>query len=52
MERPLSDYDFLRFDPNNTSNLHCAYCRYHRPDEVIDREQFRELRLHQLPRVY
>ncbi|MGO9555656.1 MAG: radical SAM protein [Syntrophobacteraceae bacterium] len=42
MELPPSDYDYLRFDPNNTCNLHCAYCHNSRSDEVIDMEQFRE----------
>ncbi len=42
MDHPPSDYDFLRFDLNNTCNLHCVYCHGHRSDEVIDMEQFRE----------
>jgi MoaA/NifB/PqqE/SkfB family radical SAM enzyme len=42
MEHPPSDYDYLRFDLNNTCNLRCVYCHSHRSDEVIDLEQFRD----------
>jgi MoaA/NifB/PqqE/SkfB family radical SAM enzyme len=42
MEQPPSNYECLRFDPNNTCNLRCVYCHNHRSDEVIDAEQFRE----------
>jgi molybdenum cofactor biosynthesis enzyme MoaA len=40
--REPSDYEYLRFDPNNTCNLHCVYCHNHRSDAVIDAESFRE----------
>lgn len=35
-------YDTIRFDPNNTCNLHCVYCHNHRSDQTIDAEQFRQ----------
>jgi MoaA/NifB/PqqE/SkfB family radical SAM enzyme len=33
-------YVALRFDPNNTCNLHCVYCHNHRSNEVIDTAAF------------
>jgi molybdenum cofactor biosynthesis enzyme MoaA len=42
MEQSPSNYESLRFDPNNTCNLRCVYCHNHRSDEVIDAEQFRK----------
>jgi molybdenum cofactor biosynthesis enzyme MoaA/SAM-dependent methyltransferase len=36
----LANYVALRFDPNNTCNLHCVYCHNHRSDEVIEQELF------------
>jgi MoaA/NifB/PqqE/SkfB family radical SAM enzyme len=33
---PPSRYYALRFDPNNTCNLHCVYCHNHRTEETID----------------
>ena len=35
-------YATIRFDPNNTCNLHCVYCHNHRSDQTIDAEQFRQ----------
>jgi molybdenum cofactor biosynthesis enzyme MoaA len=36
---PATQYGALRFDPNNTCNLHCVYCHNHRSDEIIDTDQ-------------
>jgi len=33
---PRSRFGALRFDPNNTCNLHCVYCHNHRSDEIIE----------------
>jgi len=35
-------YATIRFDPNNTCNLHCVYCHNHRSDQTIDADQFRQ----------
>jgi molybdenum cofactor biosynthesis enzyme MoaA len=32
-------YDYLRFDSNNTCNVHCVYCHNHRSDAVISTEE-------------
>lgn len=40
MDEPPARYGALRFDPNNTCNLHCVYCHNHRSDETIDSENF------------
>lgn len=37
---PPSRYGVLRFDPNNTCNLHCVYCHNHRSDDIIDTDEF------------
>lgn len=39
--QPRTRYGALRFDPNNTCNLHCVYCHNHRSDDVIALDQFR-----------
>jgi len=39
---PPVRYGVLRFDPNNTCNLHCVYCHNHRSDEVIGADEFAE----------
>ncbi|WP_423414773.1 radical SAM protein [Hyphomicrobium sp. B1] len=39
-EEPAAQYGVLRFDPNNTCNLHCVYCHNHRSDQVIDTDEF------------
>jgi MoaA/NifB/PqqE/SkfB family radical SAM enzyme len=35
-----ASYGFLRFDPNNTCNLHCVYCHNHRSEALIDLDRF------------
>jgi MoaA/NifB/PqqE/SkfB family radical SAM enzyme len=35
-------YSTIRFDPNNTCNLHCVYCHNHRSDQIIDADRFRK----------
>jgi MoaA/NifB/PqqE/SkfB family radical SAM enzyme len=42
MQSPLANYEVVRFDPNNTCNLHCVYCHNHRSDDVIDDARFHE----------
>jgi sulfatase maturation enzyme AslB (radical SAM superfamily) len=42
MAGPPANYVALRFDPNNTCNLHCVYCHNHRSDGVIDEALFNE----------
>jgi MoaA/NifB/PqqE/SkfB family radical SAM enzyme len=37
---PASRYRVLRFDLNNTCNLHCVYCHNDRSDDIIDTEEF------------
>jgi MoaA/NifB/PqqE/SkfB family radical SAM enzyme len=37
---PPSRYHVLRFDPNNTCNLHCVYCHNHQTDDIIDTNEF------------
>jgi MoaA/NifB/PqqE/SkfB family radical SAM enzyme len=39
---PAGRYGVLRFDPNNTCNLHCVYCHNHRSDDVIDVKELTE----------
>ncbi len=38
---PAARYATIRFDPNNTCNLHCVYCHNHRSDQTIDEGLFR-----------
>jgi molybdenum cofactor biosynthesis enzyme MoaA len=40
--RPRQDFVGIRFDTNNTCNVHCVYCHIDRSDERIDLEEFRE----------
>jgi MoaA/NifB/PqqE/SkfB family radical SAM enzyme len=40
-EEPPARFAALRFDPNNTCNLHCVYCHNQRSDEIIDAEDLR-----------
>jgi MoaA/NifB/PqqE/SkfB family radical SAM enzyme len=35
-------YSVIRFDPNNTCNLHCVYCHDRRSDRTIDVDLFRQ----------
>jgi MoaA/NifB/PqqE/SkfB family radical SAM enzyme len=37
---PPSEFDAIRFDPNNDCNLRCVYCHNHRSNDVIDTEEF------------
>lgn len=32
-------YEFIRFDPNNDCNIHCAYCQNHRSKETVPSEE-------------
>jgi MoaA/NifB/PqqE/SkfB family radical SAM enzyme/SAM-dependent methyltransferase len=41
-EQPPAHYQALRFDPNNTCNLHCVYCHNHRSDWTVDTDRLRE----------
>lgn len=36
-----SRFAAIRFDPNNTCNLHCVYCHNRRSDETIETEDLR-----------
>jgi sulfatase maturation enzyme AslB (radical SAM superfamily) len=38
---PPSSFAAIRFDPNNTCNLHCVYCHNHRSTETIAEEDLR-----------
>jgi MoaA/NifB/PqqE/SkfB family radical SAM enzyme len=38
---PPARYSAIRFDPNNTCNLHCVYCHNTRSDQTIDEGLFR-----------
>jgi MoaA/NifB/PqqE/SkfB family radical SAM enzyme len=38
---PAADYIAMRFDPNDTCNLHCVYCHNARSLRTIDTENFR-----------
>jgi molybdenum cofactor biosynthesis enzyme MoaA len=40
-DSPAARYGALRFDSNNTCNLHCVYCHNHRSDQTIDADEFR-----------
>jgi len=40
-EQPASKFATIRFDPNNTCNLHCVYCHNHRDDQIISLDDFR-----------
>jgi molybdenum cofactor biosynthesis enzyme MoaA len=42
LKAPPARYATIRFDPNNTCNLHCVYCHNHRSDKTIDAESFRQ----------
>jgi len=42
MQNAPANYAALRFDSNNTCNLHCVYCHNHRSDDVIDDARFHE----------
>jgi molybdenum cofactor biosynthesis enzyme MoaA len=42
MQGPPANYEAVRFDPNNTCNLHCVYCHNHRSDGIIDTARFVE----------
>jgi Radical SAM superfamily len=42
MQNPPANYEVIRFDPNNTCNLHCVYCHNPRSDEQIDGSRFHE----------
>jgi MoaA/NifB/PqqE/SkfB family radical SAM enzyme len=35
---PADRFRFLRFDPNNTCNVHCVYCHNHRNADVVSTE--------------
>jgi MoaA/NifB/PqqE/SkfB family radical SAM enzyme len=39
-EQPASRFGAIRFDPNNTCNLHCVYCHNHRDDQTIALDAF------------
>ena len=36
---PPDRFDHIRFDPNNTCNVHCVYCHNHRSDVVVPTEE-------------
>jgi len=40
--QPPMRYEALRFDPNNTCNLHCVYCHNHRSNKIIDTDALRQ----------
>ena len=42
MQNPPANYEAIRFDPNNTCNLHCVYCHNPRSSDAIDYAQFHE----------
>jgi molybdenum cofactor biosynthesis enzyme MoaA len=39
---PPARFAAIRFDPNNTCNLHCVYCHNHRSDWYVDIDAFRQ----------
>jgi len=41
LEQPPSEYNFIRFDPNNNCNLHCVYCHNERSNDIIDTEELK-----------
>jgi MoaA/NifB/PqqE/SkfB family radical SAM enzyme len=47
-----SRYATIRFDPNNTCNLHCVYCHNHRSDQTIDAERFQQFLAEKVQEVY
>jgi MoaA/NifB/PqqE/SkfB family radical SAM enzyme len=44
-------FDAIRFDPNNTCNLHCVYCHNHRSDDIIAEGDLRTFLYNKVLRV-
>lgn len=38
---PAATFGAIRFDPNNTCNLHCVYCHNHRSSDTIGEDDLR-----------